>query len=56
MSYTTIPGMFIHSTDSNKDRPCYFEKVDGEWKEYKFGEVRDIVEKFAAGSGKFRSR
>lgn len=49
MSYTTIPGMFIHSTDSNKDRPCYFEKVDGEWKEYKFGEVRDIVEKFAAG-------
>ncbi|MCK4904529.1 MAG: AMP-binding protein, partial [Candidatus Marinimicrobia bacterium] len=30
-------------------RPAYFEKVSGEWKEYKFGEVREIVKKFAAG-------
>ena len=49
MSYTTIPGMFIYSTDANADRSAYFEKVDDEWKGYKFSEVRDIVEKFAAG-------
>jgi long-chain acyl-CoA synthetase len=49
MSYTTIPGMFMYSTEKNADRSAYFEKVDGEWKEYKFSEVRDIVEKFAAG-------
>lgn len=49
MSYTTIPGMFIDSTTKNSDRPAYYEKVNGEWKEYKFGEVRNIVEKFAAG-------
>jgi len=49
MSYTTIPGMFLETTKNNADRPAYFEKVSGEWKEYKFGEVRDIVEKFAAG-------
>ncbi|MBU0528322.1 long-chain fatty acid--CoA ligase [bacterium] len=49
MAYTTIPGMFIESTKANADRPAYFEKVGGVWKGYKFGEVRDIVEKFAAG-------
>ena len=49
MSFTTIPGMFIHSTDANADRSAYFEKVDGEWKEYKFSDAREIVEKFAAG-------
>ena len=49
MAYTTIPGMFINSTKINADRSAYFEKVGGEWKEYKFGEVREIVEKFAAG-------
>ena len=49
MSFTTIPGMFIHSTDKNADRDAYFEKVNGEWKGYKFSEVREIVEKFAAG-------
>jgi len=49
MAYTTIPGMFIESTKNNADRPAYFEKIGGEWKEYKFGEVREIVEKFAAG-------
>jgi long-chain acyl-CoA synthetase len=41
--------MFLETTKNNGDRPAYFEKVNGEWKEYKFGEVRDIVEKFAAG-------
>jgi len=49
MAYTTIPGMFIESTKANVDRLAYFEKVGGEWIEYKFGEVRNIVEKFAAG-------
>lgn len=49
MAYTTIPGMFLESTKTNAERPAYFEKVAGEWKEYKYGEVRDIVEKFAAG-------
>ena len=49
MSYTTIPGMFLETTKNNAERPAYFEKVGGEWKEYKYGEVRDIVGKFAAG-------
>ena len=49
MAYTTIPGMFIESTKANADRSAYFEKVGGEWIEYKFGKVRNIVEKFAAG-------
>ena len=49
MSYTTIPGMFLETTKTNSNRSAYFEKKKGEWKEYKFGEVRDIVEKFAAG-------
>ena len=49
MSYTTIPGMFLASTKANADRPAYFEKIEDQWKEYKFGEVRNIVEKFAAG-------
>ncbi len=49
MSYTTIPGMFLETTKTNAERPAYFEKVGGEWKEYKYGEVQDIVKKFAAG-------
>jgi len=49
MSYTTIPGMFIYSTNENAERPAYYEKVDGEWKEYKFKEVREIVENLSAG-------
>ncbi len=49
MSYTTIPGMFLETTNVNAERPAYFEKVGGEWKEYKYGEVQDIVKKFAAG-------
>ncbi len=49
MAYTTIPGMFLETTKTNTERPAYFEKVGGEWKEYKYGEVREIVKKFAAG-------
>ncbi len=49
MAYTTIPGMFLESTKINAERPAYFEKVAGEWKEYKYSDVRDIVKKFAAG-------
>ena len=49
MAYTTIAGMFLNSTKNHADRPAYYEKIDGEWKEYTFGKVREIVEKFAAG-------
>ncbi len=49
MSYTVIPGMFLETTKTHAERPAYLEKVGGEWKEYKYGEVQDIVKKFAAG-------
>ncbi|MEE9572639.1 MAG: AMP-binding protein, partial [Candidatus Neomarinimicrobiota bacterium] len=49
MSYTTIPGMFLETTKKNADRSAYLEKVSGEWKEYKYSEVQNIVKKFAAG-------
>ncbi|MEE8340798.1 MAG: long-chain fatty acid--CoA ligase [Candidatus Neomarinimicrobiota bacterium] len=49
MSYTTIPGMFLETTNANAERPAYFEKINGEWKEYTFGNVQDIVKNFAAG-------
>ena len=49
MTYTTIPGLFLESTKNNMDSSAYFEKVDGEWKEYTYGETLEIVKKFAAG-------
>ena len=49
MSFKTIPGMFVETTSKYPDKSCYFEKVSGEWKEYTFGQVHKIVEKFSAG-------
>jgi len=41
--------MFVETINQYSDKSCYFEKIDGEWKEYKFKDVREIVESFAAG-------
>jgi long-chain acyl-CoA synthetase len=49
MSYNTIPTMFIETVKTFADKSAYFELINGEWKEYTFSDVSDLVEKFSAG-------
>ncbi len=49
MAYNTIPGMFDETIKTFADKSAYFELINGEWKEYTFSEVGDLVEKFSAG-------
>jgi len=49
MSFNTISEMFLQSAGSFQDKAAYYEKIDGEWVELTFGDVKKEVERFAAG-------
>ncbi|MEE9189617.1 MAG: long-chain fatty acid--CoA ligase [Candidatus Neomarinimicrobiota bacterium] len=49
MTYSTIPSMFVETIKKYADKSAYFELINGEWKEYTFSDVGDLVEKFSAG-------
>jgi len=49
MTFNTISQMFLQTTGSIQDKAAYYEKIDGEWVELTFGDVKKEVERFAAG-------
>jgi long-chain acyl-CoA synthetase len=49
MAFNTIPEMFLQAVQEYTDKMAYFEKKEGEWKGYSFGEVGHLVERFAGG-------
>lgn len=49
MTFNTIAEMFLQSVTNFRADKAYFEKVDGRWKGYSFGEVGELVDQFAGG-------
>ena len=49
MSFNTISEMFLQSTGSFQNKAAYYEKINEEWKSYTYGDVKNLVERFAAG-------
>ncbi|HCN25018.1 MAG TPA: long-chain fatty acid--CoA ligase, partial [Candidatus Marinimicrobia bacterium] len=49
MSFVTISELFRQSVETFREKDAYYEKINGEWKGFTYGDVDKLVGQFAAG-------
>ena len=49
MSFVTISELFMQSVETFTGKEAYYEKINGEWKGFTYGDIDKLVGQFAAG-------